>query len=115
MRATRTGLLSASVLLAITMGVAGTSPALAQGEDTAVAEEELAEPEMAGELVEADVVETPEAEVVAEPSEAAAPEPEAQDAGAAAAPADGAVLVAPGSTDESDPGGSTKPGTTPDD
>lgn len=112
MRATRTGLLSASVLLALTMGTAGAGMALAQGEDAVAAEEEAAEPEAAGELVEAEVVETPEAEVEAEQVESAAEEPAAQESGAAA---DGAVLVAPGSTDESDPGGSTKPGTTPDD
>ena len=59
----------------------------------------------------------------AEAEEGVEPAPEATDGAAEAMsapaaaepPATGAVIVVPGSTDESQPGGSTKPPTTPDD
>ena len=127
MRQMKRSLLSASVMLGAALASAGFSAAFAQGTDTAEAEEpaefiEEAEacPEgedCADEPVEADEVfaddadmAAPQAEAVVETAPAsgapAAPEPEAQG---------GAVLAAPGSTDESNPGGSTRPGTRPDD
>ncbi|MFN3910705.1 hypothetical protein [Hyphomonas sp.] len=105
---------SAAFVLA-TFGLAGAAPALAQGEDAAEAEVAEVEGEDTGEPAECieeedcvDAVEAEPAEAAAE--EAVAPMPEA----AADAPAEGGVVVVPGSTEESQPGGSTRPGTTPD-
>lgn len=124
MRQMKRSLLSASVMLGAALASAGFSAAFAQGTDTAEAEEpaefiEEAEacPEgedCAQEPVEAEEVFADDADMVAPQAEAvvetapapAAPEAEAQG---------GAVLAAPGSTDESNPGGSTRPGTRPDD
>lgn len=94
---------SASAVLAAAL-VAVPGAALAQGEGEEAVEGELVEIECTEEtpcdettgLLPPDV--TPAAEAPA--AEAAPAEP---------------VLVTPGSTDESNPGGSTKPGTTPDD
>ncbi len=113
-----------AALLLAAAGLAASAPALAQGEDAA--EAEIAEvQDDAGEVAEcaddADDVDCLN-EVEAEPANAEAPlaEPaiEADVApmpGAVAdAPAEGGMVVVPGSTDESQPGGSTRPGTTPD-
>jgi hypothetical protein len=128
MRRLNRSFLSASMMLGAAMASAGFSAAFAQGTDSVPAEEpaeiiEEAEPCAEGE----DCADAPvEAEeVFADDAWMAAPAPEAvPDAEpAAAAPVaqeqtetqGGAVLAVPGSTDESDPGGSTRPGTRPDD
>jgi hypothetical protein len=117
MRHVNKTLLSGSILLTAMMATPWVGAALAQGE----------------EVVEAEIVEAGEAEAFVEPVECeegadcemgeaeaapeAAPEmaPEAPVAESAPAEAEGVVLAAPGSTDESNPGGTTRPGTTPDD
>jgi|688.fasta_scaffold1134777_2 hypothetical protein len=100
-------LLLATAFAATSLAPAVGAAAFAQGEDVAEAEvfepaEDWVEPE-----ADADEFADEPADAVAEPEAAAA----AQDAVAS----DGDDLPAPGSTAESDPGGSTKPGTTPDD
>ena len=96
MRLARNSIISASLLLAASMG--GMGLASAQGDDEA---QEVFAPEDAD--VFADDAETPADFVESD---------EAPEAGAAAS--DGAVLAAPGSTEESNSGGSSRPGTTPD-
>lgn len=100
-------LLLATAFAATSLAPAVGAAAFAQGEDVAEAEvfepaEDWVEPE-----ADADEFADEPADAVAEPEAAAA----AQDA----VTSDGDDLPAPGSTAESDPGGSTKPGTTPDD
>jgi hypothetical protein len=97
----------ATAFAATSLAPAVGAAAFAQGEDVAEAEvfepaEDWAEPE-----ADADEFADEPADAVAEPEAAAA----AHDGAAS----DGDDLPAPGSTAESDPGGSTKPGTTPDD
>ena len=113
MRHVNKTLLSGSILLTAMMATPWAGAALAQGE----------------EAVEAEIVDAEEAEAFEEPLDCeagtdcetgeaeAAPEmaPEAPVAENAPAEAEGVVLAAPGSTDESNPGGTTRPGTTPDD
>lgn len=108
-------LLMATAFAATSLAPAAGAAAFAQGEDVAEAQvvepaEDWVEPEADADADEFDdgLQETDEpAEAVDEPEAAAA----AQDA----APSGGDDLPAPGSTAESDPGGSTRPGTTPDD
>ncbi|MBI1255352.1 MAG: hypothetical protein GC196_13525 [Hyphomonas sp.] len=97
----------ATAFAATSLAPAVGAAAFAQGED--VAEAEVFEPAQDWVEPEADADEFADepADAVAEPEAAAA----AQDEVAS----DGDDLPAPGSTAESDPGGSTKPGTTPDD
>lgn len=114
---------SAALLLAAA-GLAASAPAMAQGDDTA--EAEIAEvQDDAGEVAECaddadDVdclneVEAEPADVETLPVEPAVEAALAPMPGAVAdAPAEGGMVVVPGSTDESQPGGSTRPGTTPD-
>ena len=113
-------LITATAFMAASLVSSVSAVALAQGED--VVEAEVAEPEE--EWVEEDAAAEEPAEMMQESeapveavNEAAEPEPAPMPApvAEAAAPSDGAVLAAPGSTAESDPGGSTRPGTTPDD
>jgi hypothetical protein len=107
-------LLSGSILLTAIIAAPWAGAALAQGE----------------EAVEAEIVEADEAEAIVEPveceegaecemgeAEEAAPEvtPEPPVAEGTPEAAEGIVLAVPGSTDESNPGGTTRPGTTPDD
>ena len=113
MRYVNKTLLSGSILLTAMMATPWAGAALAQGE----------------EVVEAEIVEADEAEAFVEPveceedaecemgEEEAAPEvtPEPPVADGAPQAADGVVLAVPGSTDESNPGGTTRPATTPDD
>lgn len=119
MRLNRKALLPASILLGLTFATTGILPAGAQGDDAA-AEEVTAEDEAGLALVLCDdgedCTELVEEADAAEPAPAAEAEaaPPVEEAAAPAA-ADGAVLATPGSTDESNPGGSTRPGTTPDD
>lgn len=131
MRRIQKSLLPASIVLGAAVAAGGFIPALAQGTDgtltDAPAEVEVeveAETEIeieAGAEVCADGEDCTEAEYA--PDEAEVVEAEVEEVPADAAPAepvtgaasDGAVLAAPGTTDESNPGGSTRPGTTPDD
>ena len=104
---------SASLLLAV-FGTIGISAALAQGDEATG--DEVIEATDETEDVEAcvddmdcatdEAVEAVEADAVVEEEAPAAPE--------AAPAAGGEVVVFPGSTEESQPGGSTRPGTTPD-
>lgn len=124
-------LVAASLMLGAAMTSTVFSVASAQTEDSFEAEEALEnveEPEACAEGedcaeapaeaveggVDEDVAPETEADAVVAPEPAAAaPEAEAQ----AEAPAEaqgGAVPLTPGSTDESNPGGSTRPGTRPD-
>jgi hypothetical protein len=108
-------LLMATAFAATSLAPAVGAAAFAQGEDVAEAQvvepaEDWVEPEADADADEFDdgLQETDEpAEAVDDPEAAAA----AQDAVASG----GDDLPAPGSTAESDPGGSTRPGTTPDD
>ncbi len=112
-------LLTATAFMAASLVSSVSAIALAQGED--VVEAEVVEPDE--EWVEEDVEAEEPAEMLQESeapveavTEAAEPEAAPMPAPVAdAAPSDGAVLAAPGSTAESDPGGSTRPSTTPDD
>lgn len=128
MRQMKRSLLSASMMLGAAMVSAGFSVAIAQGTDSTEAEEPaeiIEEAEACAEGEDCADVPVEAEEVFADDAWMAAPAPEAV---AEAAPADaapvaqeqaetqaGAVLAAPGSTDESNPGGSTRPGTRPDD
>lgn len=119
MRNLNKSLLSGSILLTAMMAAPFVGAALAQGEE---ATEEVEE-------VEAEAVEADEADALAESVECedgaecepveveASPEvePETQAADSPPEATEGVVLAAPGSTDESNPGGTTRPGTTPDD
>ena len=136
MRLMKRSLLSASLMLGAAMASTGLSAAFAQGADNTEAEEpaeifEEAEACADGDdcaqvPVEAEEVFADDAWMSAPAAEATATveaEAVAEAAPAAAAPVaeeqaqaqGGAVLAAPGSTDESNPGGSTRPGTRPDD
>lgn len=109
MRQVNRTLFSATVFLAAAFGAGVSGAALAQGEDVVEAEaaeetEEVFEDDASGLF---DQAEEPDEEVMEEPHETV-PAPDA--------PASSAEeLVAPGSTDESNPGGSTNPGTRPED
>lgn len=109
--------ISAAMILAAAMAALGTGSVMAQGEEdsTEVVEAE-AETDAAEEAepvpvddceLEEDCTEQPDADTAPVIADA---EP-----AAGAGQSDGAVLATPGATDESNPGGSTKPGTTPDD
>jgi hypothetical protein len=121
MRHVNKTLLSGSILLTAMMATPCVGAALAQGEEVVEAEivDEIVDAEEAEafeEPVDCEVgteCETGEAEAAPE----VAPEmaPEAPVAEYTPAEAEGVVLAAPGSTDESNPGGTTRPGTTPDD
>jgi hypothetical protein len=140
MRQTRNTIMSATLLLALSMGAASLGVAAAQGDEPAAEETEVFEDE-AGlvpptETADGDgaavACETEEdcadAEAPADPEETVAmtdaetaPEvaPAGSDEAGLAAPqdavaSDGAVLAAPGSTEENSGGGSSRPGTTPD-
>jgi hypothetical protein len=118
MKSINTTIASASLLLAA-FGTMGISAALAQG-DEATAEEvieatdETADVEACADDMDCatdEAVEAVEADAAVEeeaPAEEAPAVPEAEPA------AGGEVVVVPGSTEESQPGGSTRPGTTPD-
>ena len=116
MRMLKRTLLATSLIL----GASGFAAASAQGTDSAeavVPAEIIEETEACAE--DEDCTEAPaEAEeVFADDAGTVLPENGAT-ADSATAPAEaqgGAVLAAPGSTDESNPGGSTRPGTRPDD
>lgn len=96
---------AAGLLLAAGFGLSGLLPVMAQGDETAAEDvvEEAEADDVAECIDEVDCV--PLDEVPPGADEGAAPAP----------PVEGAVVVVPGSTDESQPGGSTRPGTTPDD
>lgn len=98
---------AASLLLAAGIGLSGLMPVMAQGDETAAEDVVEAEAEAEAEDV-ADCIDDVDCvaveEIPADADEETAQEPAAE----------GAVVV-PGSTDESQPGGSTRPGTTPDD
>jgi hypothetical protein len=141
MRLAKNKIISASLLLAVVMGGAGIGVAVAEGEDAVqeevdpedVAQEEasevfaddadLAPPtatadgeagvETPADAVEAGTAPAAEAAPVSAPDEAAAAAPVEPVAQSDAA-SDGAVLAAPGSTEESNGGGSSRPGSTPD-
>lgn len=123
MRLSNRTLLTASAFLAVSLVTAVSGGALAQVEDTEEVEiveiaddpdtEEALPDEEHVDLEEAEATEeselSPDAEQVQEA--VAVADPEAVDATTAGEVA----LVTPGSTDESNPGGSTRPGTTPND
>jgi hypothetical protein len=120
MRMLKRALLATSMIL----GASGFAAASAQGMDSAEAEEPaeiIEETEACAD--DEDCMDAPvEAEeIFADDAGTIVPETgtTADSAPAAAAPEaeaqGGAVLVTPGSTDESNPGGSTRPGTRPDD
>ncbi len=114
MRQVNRTLLSATALLAVDLGAGVTGAALAQGEDAVEVEaaedaEEVFEDDASGVFDEAEAPTEETDEEAAEETVEAQP-----DAGAAAA-SGGEVLVVPGSTEESNPGGSTNPGTRPED
>ncbi len=117
MRLINKSLLSASMVLGAAMSFTGLAPALAQGADGVEAEEPAEVPEETESCAEDE--DCAEAEVAAEEAGPVEPEGEPAVEPASAKPeateAEGAVLAAPGSTDESNPGGSTRPGTRPDD
>ena len=94
---------AASLLLAASIGLSGLMPVMAQGDETAAEDVVEAEAEDVAECID-DVDCVAVEEIPADAEEETAQEPAAE----------GAVVV-PGSTDESQPGGSTRPGTTPDD
>ena len=110
-------LLMATAFAATSLAPAAGAAAFAQGEDVAEAQvvepaEDWVEPETDAD---ADADEFDDGlQETDEPAEAV-DEPEAAAAAQDAAPSGGDDLPAPGSTAESDPGGSTRPGTTPDD
>ncbi len=118
MRQVNRTLLSATALLAVALGAGVTGAALAQGEDAVEVQagedaEEVFEDDASGVFDEAEAPTEATDEEAAE--ETADETVEAQpDAGAAAA-SGAEVLVVPGSTEESNPGGSTNPGTRPED
>ncbi|MEX1250920.1 MAG: hypothetical protein WEA77_06960 [Hyphomonas sp.] len=117
MRLINKSLLSASMMLGAAMSFTGLAPALAQGADGIEAEEPAEFPEETEFCAEDE--DCADAEVAAEEAGPVEPESEPADEPATAEPGaiepEGAVLAAPGSTDESNPGGSTRPGTRPDD
>ena len=128
MRQMKRSLLSASMMLGAAMVSAGFSVAIAQGTDSTEAEEPaeiIEEAEACAEGEDCADVPVEAEEVFADDAWMTPPAPEAvaEAAPAAAVPVaqeqaetqGGAVLAAPGSTDESNPGGSTRPGTRPDD
>jgi hypothetical protein len=91
---------SAALLLGAAMISSAASVAFAQGE--VVEDEEVVELEDAEPVEDLDCVDELECESGTEAAPVEAP------------PSSGPVLLTPGSTDESNPGGSTRPGTTPD-
>jgi hypothetical protein len=109
---------SASLLLAA-FGTIGISAALAQGDEAAADEvieatDETADVEACVDDMDCatdEAVEAVEADAAVEDESPAADAPAAPEAAPAAG---GEVVVVPGSTEESQPGGSTRPGTTPD-
>jgi hypothetical protein len=107
MRLARNSIISASLLLAASMG--GMGLASAQGDDAA---QEVFAPEDAEDADLVPETETADGDVDAEIPADFVESDEAPEAGAAES--DGAVLAAPGSTEESNSGGSSRPGTTPD-
>ncbi len=107
MRQVNRTLLSATAFLAVALGAGVSGPAFAQGEEAVEVEaaedtEEVFEDDASGVLDEAEAPTEETDEATAEETVEAQPA------------AGGEVLVVPGSTDESNPGGSTRPGTTPD-
>ena len=96
---------SASAVLAAAL-IALPGAALAQGDGEEAVEDEWVEIECTDEAP------CDETTGLLPPEEAAEEEAAAEEPAAEALP-EQPVLIAPGSTDESNPGGSTKPGTTP--
>jgi hypothetical protein len=111
--------IAAASLLLAAFGPIGVSAALAQGdeatsEDAVEAADDAAEVEACEDDMDCAAVEEAEPAEADTTVEQEAPAADAPAEAEAAPAAGGEVVVVPGSTEESQPGGSTRPGTTPD-